>query len=128
MPSCRGNGVVLGVCRFAVLRRILQPFIINLVHERQKPLERLPLDAVAPGIAVQRHEADRRLTAERKILTVEPKRLPSPKVEGVPSLRFCLGRTNRHSSGRELVRELGRELGDPFVMAFPLEVIAEGRG
>lgn len=74
-----------------LLRHIFQPLVIKRGHERQKPFEALALYAVAPGISVQGHEADRRFPAERSILTIKAKNLPCPQVEGVPRFRFRSG-------------------------------------
>lgn len=71
---------------------MIQPLVVNFGHEGEEPVERLAFDAVALGVSVQRQEADRRLTAECKILPVEPESLPSPQVEGVPRFRLRTGR------------------------------------
>lgn len=70
---------------------MIQPLAVNRVHEGKEPVECLSLDAVAPGVSVQRQEADRRLATEREILPVKPESLPSPHVEGMPRFRRRTG-------------------------------------
>lgn len=108
---------------------MLQPLIIQRCQEREEPLERLALDAVAPGISVQRHEADRRFPAECAILAIEAKHLPRPQVKGVPRFRLGTGRRLFNRPLQPLFLRIGLdEFFDPLFVLWRLPAYLPAEG
>lgn len=111
------------------MRPILQPLVIERGHEGQEPFERLALDAIAPGVPVQRHEADRRFTAESAVLAIEAKNRPRPQVKGVPRFRLRTGRRRVNGALQPFFAGVRLdEFLDPFLLfgRLPAYLPAEG--
>lgn len=71
---------------------VCTPFVVHRRHEGEESLEGLALDLVAPGICVQRHEADWCFAAEGAVLAIALEEIPGTEVEGMPVMELSLRR------------------------------------
>lgn len=93
------------------------PFIVHRRHEGEKPLEGLAIDLVAPGICIQRHEADRCFAAKGAVLAIALEQIPGTEVKGMPVMEFSLGRwfLNQLPQPRFVVASAD-QLREPFLL------------